>query len=211
MIVSQKCLIEGCSYLLALDSKNGKRYLTKGYCKIHYNRLWQYGDVDYNYHHQRPHIDMGTYIKIPTQRDGVFILFDKDFKHVDDRLWSVDSMGYGASRKVRAHILVMGKQKKGFDIDHKNGDKLDNRRSNLRVCTHAQNMLNQGVNGNSKVGYKGVWLDKQSKSKRYVAMFMINGKRTSLGRYYKPEEAARAVDEAAKIHHGEYAYLNFTG
>jgi|GEM_PF-1927513 len=209
MSVTQKCKIEGCNHLLALDSRTGKRCLTKGYCKYHYNRLWLYNDPTHDTNAHRRHIDCGDYVKIPTQKDGVHLLVDSHLKQLDEYLWCIDSLGYANSKKGRAHTLIMGKQPKGFVIDHINGNKLDNRRSNLRICTHRQNMQNQQVQSRSSTGYKGVWLDKRARTKPYQAMIKHIGERFYLGTYKTPEDAAKAYDKAAKELWGEYAYLNF--
>lgn len=88
-------------------------------------------------------------------------------------------------------------------VDHKNGDKLDNRRSNLRLATHSQNMQNRHVSTLKKsTQYKGV-----SKSSRYrwTATIKVNGKQISLGNFDTPEEAHAAYCEAAAKYHGEFA------
>lgn len=97
------------------------------------------------------------------------------------------------------------KPKKEMFIDHKNGNPLDNRSSNLRVCTHQENMFNKKKADFKK--YKGVYLDK-SRGK-WVAQLTLNGKTKSLGRYNTELEAAIAYDEAAKVIQGEFAKLNF--
>lgn len=88
-------------------------------------------------------------------------------------------------------------------VDHKNNDKLDNRKSNLRICTYHQNNLNRIPRGKS--GYKGV----SKQSNRWIAKIVIDRKIQTIGRYSSPELAAKAYDKRAKEVHGEYAYLNF--
>ena len=92
-------------------------------------------------------------------------------------------------------------------VDHINGNPLDNRKSNLRICTNAENQRNRGVNKNNTSGYKGVCWAKQNK--KWKARIKHNGKLIHLGYYKDKEEAARAYDKKAKELHGEYAYLNF--
>jgi len=93
-------------------------------------------------------------------------------------------------------------------VDHINYNGLDNRRANLRLATRRQNSIHviRTMNpGSSK--YKGVsW---RTEKKRWHAQITTHGKTIRLG-YFKDEiEAARVYDEAAKIHHGEFAALNF--
>ncbi len=212
MSITKACKIENCTNKLSLD-KNGKRYLTKGYCKSHYSALRKYGNPCYSYYKTRPHIDCGDHIKIPTQRQGIYLILDKDFIYVDDRLWAVDSLGYPVSNKLRAHTMVMGKQPKGLDIDHINGDKLDNRRTNLRVITHAQNSVNTKLYKTNTSGFRGVWVDKKGREPKYIAQYSryIEGKKKTfiIGSYTTAEEAGRARDKVAKEVYGYTASLNF--
>lgn len=91
----------------------------------------------------------------------------------------------------------------GLLIDHINGDTFDNRRSNLRVCTTAENLRNRRVI-RSSTGFKGV-----SKSgKSYAARICLDYKDIFLGNYRTAEEAAAAYDLAAIKYFGEFAATN---
>ena len=92
---------------------------------------------------------------------------------------------------------------KGAQVDHINGNRLDNRSANLRVCTNAQNSRNKGP---QKGKYKGVHWSKTGK--HWVAQITKNYKVRHLGCFKTAEAAALAYNEAAKELHGEYAYLN---
>jgi len=92
-------------------------------------------------------------------------------------------------------------------VDHINGNPLDNRKSNLRICTHAENSNNTGPRKNNTSGYKGVYWAKRNK--RWLAQITHNGKQVYIGHYKDKEEAARAYDAKAKEFQGEFAYLNF--
>ena len=106
------------------------------------------------------------------------------------------------------HRLIMDAPK-GMEVDHINGNPLDNRKSNLRICTIAENLRNKGAGKNNTSGYKGVsWV---KRNKRWLAQIKHNGKQVYIGHYKNKEEAARAYDKKAKELHGEYAYLNFPG
>ena len=106
---------------------------------------------------------------------------------------------------VSMHRFIMSPPP-GMQVDHANGDTLDNRRENLRICTACENARNHKVNVDSKSGYRGVapttWPG------RWRAVIHINGKQKALGCYGTPEEAALAFNRAAIQHHGEFARLN---
>jgi len=88
-------------------------------------------------------------------------------------------------------------------VDHINGDTLDNRRENLRLATHAQNQQNRKVRSDSKSGYKGVWY--RSDTGKWCAEIKANRKRYCLGSFGTPEDAYKAYCDAAKELHGEFA------
>ena len=91
----------------------------------------------------------------------------------------------------------------GMVVDHINGNGLDNRRANLRICTHNDNMKNQVVHRINKLQAKGVWQPKGKKS--YRASITFNGRQIRLGSYGTVEEAAAAYKGAAKALAGEFA------
>lgn len=91
----------------------------------------------------------------------------------------------------------------GMQVDHINGNRLDNRSKNLRICTNQQNNWNKGPR---KGKYKGVHWSKTHK--RWVAQITENYKTRHLGHFMTAEAAALAYNAAAKELHGEYAYLN---
>jgi HNH endonuclease len=96
------------------------------------------------------------------------------------------------------HRLLMGNPP-GMDVDHINGDTLDNRRSNLRLCTHTQNLQNRVIRGR-----KGIW----KYSTRWRARITVNKKAIHLGVFDSPDEAIAAYDQAAIRYFGEFARLN---
>jgi hypothetical protein len=104
------------------------------------------------------------------------------------------------------HDLIMG-TRPGEQIDHKSGDGLDNRRSNLRPTTNALNQANRR-RIRSKSGFKGVSRDSTKRERPWRAHITIDGQMKFLGAYATPEEAARAYDVAARQHFGEFACTN---
>lgn len=94
----------------------------------------------------------------------------------------------------------------GFEVDHRHGNRLDLRRSQLRIATRQQNQWNIGPRRNCQSGYKGVHWHKGAK--KYRAQIFINGKAVHLGFFTEAVEAARAYDTAAREQRGSFAVLN---
>ena len=91
-------------------------------------------------------------------------------------------------------------------IDHKNGDKLNNAISNLRLATPSQNQANTNKQNNNTSGHKGVHWNKRNK--KWVAKIGINGKGIYLGCFTNIDDAASAYDNAAQNYFGEFARLD---
>lgn len=102
------------------------------------------------------------------------------------------------------HRIIMDAQP-GETVDHINGDGLDNRRANLRLCSTKENTRNRRLHLNNSSGYKGVSQD----ARRLRAYIVVDGKYVALGSFSNPVSAARAYDAAALRHFGEFAKLNF--
>ena len=108
-------------------------------------------------------------------------------------------------RVIWAH--VHGPIPASAQIDHINGDGLDNRMENLRLATNAQNQRNRGPNRNNPSGYKGVGWDRRVESWR--VQIMIDGSMRHLGTFERKIIGALHYDRAAIEGFDEFAYLNF--
>lgn len=155
-------------------------------------------------------------IEIPLTQGQVALIDDEDFELVSKYVWYAQNCkgiwyartNISSNNKKRSsilmHRLIITTQQL---VDHKNGNGLDNRRENLRVCTKAQNKMNQKnklPNASSK--YKGV-----SKQKNFwKARITVDGQETYLGHFSSEVEAAKEYDRVAKKCFGEFASLNFS-
>jgi hypothetical protein len=111
-----------------------------------------------------------------------------------------DSLG-----RIAMHRFIM-QAKPGIYVDHINHDTLDNTRSNLRLCTKAQNGANRRLNSTSTSGYKGVtWV---TRAEKWTAHIRVNYKLIHLGYYTTPVDAALAYDEVSRKLYGEFALTN---
>lgn len=107
----------------------------------------------------------------------------------------------GEPSTLYLHILLMGRRS-GLEIDHADGDGLNNRRSNLRWATRAQNQFNIGPKAYNPSGLKGISFD--PRCRKWRARIRIGGRETFLGYFETPEAAAEAYREAAHRYHGEF-------
>lgn len=158
--------------------------------------------------------------EIPLTQGKVALVDDADAAIVAPYKWyasrhrgtfyaRTDTGGRLVRRRLAMHRVILGLGAgDGREVDHINGNGLDNRRANLRICTHAENLRNRGPQRNNRSGYKGVSLHPDGK---WTAHISINGSRNVryLGLFSTPEDAARAYDAAARDLFGEYARLNF--
>jgi hypothetical protein len=154
-------------------------------------------------------------VRIPLTR-GLSTVVDAADAALGEVRWCV--LGGGprqryAARKERAgaptilmHRVIVGAAR-GQQVDHINGDTLDNRRANLRIATHAENQRNRARSRNSLSGYKGV--SPPANGKRWTATIHAGDRRVHLGSFDTAEDAARAYDKAAREMHGDFARLNF--
>lgn len=110
-------------------------------------------------------------------------------------------------KTILMHRLIMGVTDPGLVVDHINGNTLDNRRSNLRICTPQQNIRNQRRSKTKGVSYRGN-SNPGAKSKPWVARAYDRGQNIHLGYFATKLEAARAYNEAAVRLYGEFASLN---
>ena len=114
------------------------------------------------------------------------------------------SRSLGPRRYIHMARVVLGMsiEDKTVEPDHKNKNKLDNRRENLRESTRAENLRNRRLQRNSSTGFKGVYFDKRNNW--YYARMKMNGKFIHLGCRRTAQEAYELRCEAARKLHGEF-------
>lgn len=145
------------------------------------------------------------------------ILDDEDYDKFAQYRWcfsKVKGGGYavrggrkseGRSKLVLLHREIMNAPE-GMVVDHKNGDTLDNRKCNLRICTETQNHQNAKKASHNTTGFKGVSFSK--KRQRFFAQIVSHGKHHWLGQFVTAVEAHAAYCEAASRLHGDFARHN---
>jgi hypothetical protein len=145
------------------------------------------------------------------------IVDDDDYENLSAYRWYATAVcGHlvYAGRKVRCengerkellmHRVIMCAPD-GMEVDHVNANTLDNRKCNLRLCSHMQNSQNQPKNSRNTSGYKGVSWNK--KCAKWEVRIKVAGKRLTLGYFSDITAAAASYAEASREHHGDFGRL----
>lgn len=168
----------------------------------HEARLYKRWHSDYQFTSRHLFIDV-------KKSHLLLLVGEEDYPWLKDLSVNVSSVMPTCSKGM-VHRVIAEKvygNIKGFDIDHKNGNRFDVTRGNLRKCTRRENSFNKGTMSNNKSGYKGVCQPKKKKG-YYMAAIRLKGKTTYIGNFLDKRDAAIAYDIYAKEHHGEFAKLN---
>lgn len=150
-------------------------------------------DSDYAYPYYKCYITKEKYFKCN--------LIDKEV--IEEYNWQIDSHGYVVTKinnkNTYMHNLLIGE----YLVDHKNNNRVDNRRCNLRKCTSQENNRNRSLAKNNTSGIIGVsWKQKLNKWRAYI---VIDGKQKHLGNYSNKIDAIKARLKAEVEWFGEYA------
>lgn len=144
---------------------------------------------------------------------GAFALVDDDdHASMDAHTWTLSRDGYAFRQihngpRVTMHRVIIAATR-DQSVDHANGNRLDNRRANLRVATQSQNMANTRKKSNARQSkFKGIQWNRGTE--KWDAMIAVEGRRSYLGSATDPADAAKLYDNAARKHRGDFACVNF--
>jgi hypothetical protein len=151
--------------------------------------------------------------------NGTEFYFDlEDYDKIKEYRWTEENgyiicykMQNGKKYRIQMHRLLMELPMKDNTqiVDHKNLQRNDNRKENLRICTYSQNQCNrdrQHETRASKSGYTGIEIIHTKKGDRYRVRIAINGKEHYLGYFYNLQDAIVARKNGEEKYHGEFAY-----
>jgi hypothetical protein len=143
--------------------------------------------------------------QVPLTKGMVAIIDKEDYERVASISWHYEH-GYARADSKHGKIYMhrfINNTPKGLFTDHRNGDRLDNRKTNLRNATRAQNTYNASGVKSSTSGLKGVSRHKQTG--KWRARIMVDYKEIHLGIFDTKETAYQKYVEAAKLYQGEFA------
>lgn len=198
------CKVQGCVKT---------EIFAKGYYSRHYYQMHKYGKIldrinrDTNIIHiKEDYAIIDLYDRIGN-KIGETIIDIEDINKVKNIGWHITpekrNTKYCLSNKgILLHRLLINAPEDKV-VDHINHNGLDNRKSNLRICTNQENICNCEIPKNNKSGCKGVYWAKYKQ--KWTVQITINNKTKYIGRYKNLEDAIKARQEASKKYYGEFA------
>lgn len=202
----KQCSVNGCN----------KKFLAKGLCSKHWSQLKRRGAIS-KYNRLSPnklviHDNFAEVIlsdNLGNEKSRSVIDLEK-IETVKQYKWYQNNSGYAISRvnknkQIFLHRIIVGNPI-GYEVDHIDGDPLNNRKSNLRICSHQENIMNQKIRIDNTSGFKGVNWDKRKG--KWRARIHIHGKDKHLGYFESKEEAAKSRVKAEQEYFGEFSRKN---
>jgi len=198
------CIADGCD-----KSAKGRKY-----CVRHYKQMYRHGKIL-----ERTRFDLNEFIEDGSicriylynkngQKCAETIVDIEDMEKCKTKKWRLTNGYVCSGEKIYLHNFILDRETNMQEImDHRDHNKLNNRKSNIRVCNKSQNAANL-IKKNTRFSslFKGVYWRKSRK--RWCAKIMKNYKSIYLGSFKKEIDAALAYNEAAKRIFGDFAYLN---
>lgn len=196
---TEPCCICGASFASYFEKKP--------YCNKHWQSVYRYGTP---FGKQREKtckfIKEQDVLKIITKQGDIILADKQDAPLLTPHSWCVSKTGYAVARinkkTVRMHRLILGlAQGEESVVDHKNGNTLDNRRENIRVCNRSQNMRNVKTSKNNKCGHLGI----SKFGEKYRVRIVADRVEHHIGYYETIGIAIEARHDAEDKYHGEFA------
>lgn len=206
--IKRDALINENTVCCICGGKYSERIAGKPYCRKHSFRYRKYGQFDLPEKPTSSVIEIiGNEAKITTKSGQVILIDAEDAPLAANKSWYISSNGYAASKTKGEsveylHRLIMrSKLSEDLEVDHISGEKMDNRKTNLRVCTHKENLRNLGIHNNNTSGYPGVSLNRTGK---YRVGIVVDNRNINIGYFDTFEEAVDARRKAELKYFGQY-------
>ncbi len=170
-----------------------------------YKRVWHKKENRYE-------ID-GSSVRMFDSKNSMFVFDLEDLDKVRQFCWKVNNRGYvlsytpsvnGKRHSISLHRLIMDCKDPNMVVDHINHNTSDNRKENLRVCTHEQNSHNTQPTSYNKSGVRGVRFNKECN--KWEVGFTLNKKHRIIGYFDNISDAILLRKQYEEKYYGEYAY-----
>lgn len=191
------CKVDGCN----------NKHSAKGYCKKHYTQMKRYGKI-LNRTIKDPNeiIIYEDYAEIvlynrKCEEIGRALIDVDDVNKVKQYKWSLCKGYVNSYPNIKLHRLILNYDG-DMDIDHINRNPLDNRKSNLRICTHNKNMRNKSKQSNNSSGETGVYWSNEKE--KWYSQITINGETINLGYFNNKEDAIKSRRKAEIRYFNDY-------
>lgn len=179
-------------------------YEGKQYCNKHWQSMYRYGQP-YGSPRKRTnqYLVEGNSLRIITSKGDVILADAEDYNKLSKYSWCISKTGYPVAningKVTKMHRYLFGMTNPQIVADHINHNPLDNRKTNLRICTMAENSRNKG-------GGYAIHGIRKTKHGKYSVRIMFQRKEYHIGNFPTYEEAVRARYEAEDKYHGEFGY-----
>ena len=193
------CSVDGCN----------NKHVARGYCDKHYCQIKRCGHLlGKTRFSTNEVVTVGDHAEvIMTDMKGNekarAIIDNADVEAIKQHKWSLDSKGYARGRvngeEVRMHRFLLGLGKSDREVDHRDRNRLNNRRCNLRTCEHYVNMANIPID--NQCGVRGIRKYKERNQNPYKVEFRRQGKSFYVGYFPTLKEAKKAKEEAERRIH----------
>lgn len=182
----------------------------KYYCNRHYQSVRKYRHPFGKRRESTSKFTViGDILTVTTKSGEVFLADSEDVELLSKYSWCKSKKGYAVAnikgKVTKMHRFIMGVSNPEVIVDHKNRDRHDNRKSNLRICTTTENARNRSVSKHCSSGFIGIRITEYGK---YNVKITFSGKEIHIGNYDTLEEAIRARKIAEGKYHGEFGSNN---
>jgi len=182
----------------------------KPYCKTHYLRMYYKGSPDLDtYKSKNTYRFVDDYVVLQTTKGQDFFVDVVDLELTQTRTWCISKTGYLVAtlkgKTIKLHRYLLGLKNPSDIVDHINGNPLDNRRSNLRICVQSENSKNSKLSINNTLGYPGI---KITPTGKYYTRITVDYKEIYLGTFDNLQDAIKVRKLAEDKYYGEFAFNN---
>jgi hypothetical protein len=192
-------------YCVACGEKAASSINGTFYCNKHYQKIHSHGTLDYVRKSKNTFEVCGNVVKITTNKAQVILVDGEYFPVVSKHSWCVSKNGYAVARiggkLTRLHRYLFNPPS-DVVMDHRDGNKLDCRKQNLRLCENTLNSRNSKIKRNNTSGYPGI---NKFADGKYRVRITVNRKELNIGRFSTLSDAIDARIAAELKHYGSFA------